>query len=70
MTRYETEMRREAQISESVVESLQHAATAVTATDPSPMLEISNAVVRLYKEAFGRGPTKARRSSPVRTRWS
>jgi uncharacterized protein YbcI len=26
----------------------------------SPMLEISNAMVRLYKEAFGRGPTKAR----------
>ena len=24
------------------------------------MLEISNAMVRLYKEAFGRGPTKAR----------
>jgi uncharacterized protein YbcI len=28
--------------------------------DRSPMLEISNAIVRLYKEAFGRGPTKAR----------
>jgi uncharacterized protein YbcI len=26
----------------------------------SPLLEISNAMVRLYKEAFGRGPTKAR----------
>jgi uncharacterized protein YbcI len=26
----------------------------------SPMLEICNAMVRLYKEAFGRGPTKAR----------
>jgi uncharacterized protein YbcI len=26
----------------------------------SPQLEISNAMVRLYKEAFGRGPTKAR----------
>jgi uncharacterized protein YbcI len=26
----------------------------------SPMLEIANALVRLYKEAFGRGPTKAR----------
>jgi uncharacterized protein YbcI len=24
------------------------------------MLDIANAVVRLYKEAFGRGPTKAR----------
>lgn len=31
-----------------------------TVTDRSPMLEISNAMVRLYKEAFGRGPTKAR----------
>lgn len=26
----------------------------------SPLLEISNAMVRLYKDAFGRGPTKAR----------
>jgi uncharacterized protein YbcI len=26
----------------------------------SPSLEISNAMVRLYKEAFGRGPTKVR----------
>jgi uncharacterized protein YbcI len=26
----------------------------------SPLLHISNAMVRLYKEAFGRGPTKAR----------
>jgi uncharacterized protein YbcI len=26
----------------------------------SPMLEIANAMVRLYKSAFGRGPTKAR----------
>ena len=33
---------------------------ATTVTDRSPMLEISNAMVRLYKEAFGRGPTKAR----------
>jgi len=31
-----------------------------TLADKSPMLEISNAMVRLYKEAFGRGPTKAR----------
>jgi uncharacterized protein YbcI len=29
-------------------------------TDRSPMLEVSNAMVRLYKDAFGRGPTKAR----------
>src|SRR5579884_1392331 len=26
----------------------------------SPLLEISNAIVRLYKAAFGRGPTHAR----------
>ena len=52
-------MRREEEISESVAESLENAAT-VMATDRSPMLEISNAMVRLYKEAFGRGPTKAR----------
>jgi len=26
----------------------------------SPLLEVSNATVRLYKEAFGRGPTHAR----------
>jgi uncharacterized protein YbcI len=31
-----------------------------TLADRSPMLEISNAMVRIYKEAFGRGPTKAR----------
>jgi uncharacterized protein YbcI len=29
-------------------------------TNPSPMLQISTEMVRLYKEAFGRGPTKAR----------
>jgi uncharacterized protein YbcI len=32
-------------------------------SDPSvssPLLEIANATVRLYKEAFGRGPTHAR----------
>ena len=33
---------------------------AATTADRSPMLEISNEIVRLYKEAFGRGPTKAR----------
>jgi len=27
---------------------------------PSPMLEVANVMVRLYKDAFGRGPTKAR----------
>ena len=26
----------------------------------SPMLEIANAMVHLYKEAYGRGPTKVR----------
>jgi uncharacterized protein YbcI len=28
----------------------------------SPMLELCNALVRVYKEAYGRGPTKARAS--------
>jgi uncharacterized protein YbcI len=40
-------------------EGQQQQSTA-TVTERSPMLEISNAMVRLYKEAFGRGPTKAR----------
>jgi len=32
-----------------------------TSTDPpSTLLEVSNAMVRLYKDQFGRGPTKAR----------
>ncbi len=60
MTRIETETRSQDQISESVAESQENAATAMAVTDRSPMLEISNAMVRLYKEAFGRGPTKAR----------
>ena len=60
MTRYQTEARTEEQISDSVADSRENAATAMTTTDRSPMLEISNAMVRLYKEAFGRGPTKAR----------
>lgn len=29
-------------------------------TQTSPTLEISNAMVRIYKDAFGRGPTKTR----------
>jgi uncharacterized protein YbcI len=29
-------------------------------TSASPLLEISNVMVRLYKDAFGRGPTRAR----------
>jgi uncharacterized protein YbcI len=35
--------------------------SVVTATvDRSPLLEISNAMVALFKDAFGRGPTKVR----------
>jgi len=30
------------------------------AAAPSPLLELANVIVRLYKEAVGRGPTKAR----------
>jgi uncharacterized protein YbcI len=60
MTQIETATRSQDQISESVAESQENAATAMAVTDRSPMLEISNAMVRLYKEAFGRGPTKAR----------
>lgn len=50
-------MRMQEDYSESA-EHNQH--MAATLADRSPMLEISNAMVRLYKEAFGRGPTKAR----------
>jgi uncharacterized protein YbcI len=60
MTRIETETRSQDQMSESVAETPENGATAMAVTDRSPMLEISNAMVRLYKEAFGRGPTKAR----------
>ena len=41
-----------------IIDERHDGASAVT--DRSPMLEISNAMVRLYKDAFGRGPTKAR----------
>jgi uncharacterized protein YbcI len=51
-------MRIQEDMSSTVDEREQHSALPVT--DRSPMLEISNAMVRLYKEAFGRGPTKAR----------
>lgn len=34
--------------------------TAEDTSDRSPMLQIANAMVRLYKEAHGRGPTKVR----------
>jgi uncharacterized protein YbcI len=33
---------------------------ATATVERSPLLEVSNAMVGLYKEAFGRGPTKAR----------
>src|SRR5437588_2687411 len=51
-------MRMQYDISAGAEEREQHGGSAVNAR--SPMLEISNAMVRLYKEAFGRGPTKAR----------
>ena len=35
-------------------------ATAETSPDGSVLLAISNEMVRLYKQQFGRGPTKAR----------
>jgi hypothetical protein len=31
--------------------------------------ELTNAMVRLYKELFGLGPTKAAPTTPVPTRW-
>jgi uncharacterized protein YbcI len=37
-----------------------YSSNGVEAPARSPMLEVSNAMVRLYKDAFGRGPTKAR----------
>jgi uncharacterized protein YbcI len=48
---------QEEEITETIDQEHQSGAAVV---DRSPMLEISNAMVRLYKEAFGRGPTKAR----------
>jgi uncharacterized protein YbcI len=44
--------------SEEVLDATESVATATV--DRSPLLEISNAVVALFKDAFGRGPTKAR----------
>ena len=42
-------------------DSLDSPESIATATiERSPLLEVSNAMVGLYKEAFGRGPTKAR----------
>jgi uncharacterized protein YbcI len=44
--------------SEEILDSA--ASPGTSAGGRSPLLEISNAMVALYKEAFGRGPTKAR----------
>jgi uncharacterized protein YbcI len=41
-------------------EAIAHPAVGDEVESRSPMLEIANAMVRLYKSAFGRGPTKAR----------
>ena len=43
---------------EDIPESPESIATATV--DRSPLLAVSNAMVGLYKDAFGRGPTKAR----------
>jgi len=40
--------------------SVRDGAALAEARSGSPLLQISNAMVRLYKEAYGRGPTKAR----------
>src|SRR5947199_2672400 len=53
-------MRMDEDISDTTTETQDHARAPALNADRSPMLEISNAMVRLYKEAFGRGPTKAR----------
>jgi uncharacterized protein YbcI len=37
-----------------------HPAVEVPAGAPGPMLALSNAMTRLYKDLFGRGPTKVR----------
>jgi len=41
-------------------EAIAHSTVPDELESRSPMLEIANAMVRLYKSAFGRGPTKAR----------
>lgn len=43
---------------DEILDSPESLSTAII--DRSPLLEVSNAMVRLYKEAFGRGPTKVR----------
>ena len=51
-------VRVEHETSERITDSPDSAGSAIT--HQSPMLEISNAMVGLYKEVIGRGPTKAR----------
>jgi uncharacterized protein YbcI len=46
--------------SEEIPDSPQSASVDPATVGRSPLLEISNAMVALYKEAFGRGPTKSR----------
>jgi uncharacterized protein YbcI len=46
--------------SEEFPDSPQSASVGAATVCRSPLLEISNAMVALYKEAFGRGPTKSR----------
>jgi uncharacterized protein YbcI len=46
---------RDPRVTPHLAEPVDHVAIAT-----SPLLEISNATVRLYKQAFGRGPTHAR----------
>ena len=47
-------------INGSIAASADGAPAGTDGRTRSPLLQISNAMVRLYKEAFGRGPTKAR----------
>lgn len=44
----------------AAVDGAHRVAAVDGAISRNPMLELSNAIVRLYKDAFGRGPTKAR----------
>jgi uncharacterized protein YbcI len=46
--------------SEEIPDSPRSASVDPATVGRSPLLEISNAMVALYKEAFGRGPTKSR----------
>ena len=55
------ELRQRATTIASSQELLDAPESVATATaGQSPLLEIANAMVALYKETFGRGPTKAR----------